>query len=46
MLEISTLKVGDYVGAISETNIKNVADFIAKEIQLQPTLVKSDTVKK
>ena len=46
VLEISTLKVGDYVGAISETNIKNVADFIAKEIQLQPTLVKSDTVKK
>lgn len=48
VIEISTLKVGDLVGVISTTNIKNAKDFTAKEIQLQPSMIPSavNTVKK
>lgn len=45
-IEVSTLKVGDLIGVISATNIKNVKDFTAKEIQLQPSMIASSSVKK
>ena len=49
-IDLSTLKVGSLVAVVSLENIKNVKDFTAIEVQLQPSLTTlntaSSTIKK